>query len=235
MGPRASARTERKLVTLFEKLLRFVSKKPAPPNPPAGKSPFTQLAWIEADKSPFKVRVLDCRSFSRSVLETTADPEIAARFLALRNSTGEQHRGKTPASALPTECLLRYPYEGEIQNGRLFGAQEMEDKWDIYLYDGFLYFARSWTGDLVYRARIDLSEREALVSSIEGNSEAVGGAYTVRSIDFLIKSHLLRNEVPHPLPPNFPDDPQLIALFSIAQYGRWASYATYEDTVPLGI
>lgn len=65
---------------MFNKLLRLFSRKPAAPNPPAGGSPFAQLAWIEAGKSPFKVRMLDCRSFSRSMLATTGDPQQIALF-----------------------------------------------------------------------------------------------------------------------------------------------------------
>lgn len=221
---------------MFKKLLRLFSKNPAAPSRPAGQNPFAQLAWIEADESPFNVRMLDCRGFSRSMLATTRDPEIATRFLALRNSAGEQHRGKSPSDALRIDCNLRYRYQGEVRDSRLFGAEEMEDKWDIYLSDGFLYFARSWTGELVYRAGIEFTGREACVSMIEANSGMAGaeGSYAVRSVDFLIKSHLLGDEVPHPLPPHHPDDPQQIALFSFSQYGRRASFATFEDTTKLG-
>ena len=42
---------------------------------------------------------------------------------------------------------------GCVQNldGPLFKATVMEDKWDIYFHEGYLLFARSWTGSLIYK------------------------------------------------------------------------------------
>ena len=77
------------------------------------------------------MRCLDCRVFSQSMLSVTEDPNIAARFCALRKSTGEQHIGKLPPNTVTVQCDLSYPYSGEIKDGPLFIAEEMEDKWDI--------------------------------------------------------------------------------------------------------
>jgi hypothetical protein len=121
----------------------------------------------------------------------------------------------------------------KIDGTGLFIAQQMEDKWDIYFFDGYLYFARSWTGDLIFRAKANFSDRGMIISSIDAKSQAVGGDHSlaIRQVDFLIKSHLLKQEAPHPIPANLPEDPQRIALYSFQLFGRWASYATYEDTI----
>lgn len=198
---------------------------------------FSRLAWIEEGQSPYGVRILDCRSVSRSLLSMTKDASVAQRFAELRSSQGHSHRGRVPANAVQIGCDLRYPHDGEVKDGPVFIAEVMEDKWDIYLYDGYLYFARSWTGDLFCRAKIDFSGEKAVISSVEANPEMVGGdtALAVGQVDFLVKSHIYQREVPHPIPSDLRDDPKVIALFSFSQYGRWASFATYEDTTRMGL
>jgi len=205
--------------------------------PPVSPHGSTHLAWIEAEQSPYPMRVLDCRSVCRSMVSTTKDQSVAMRFAELRQSTGERHRGKAPANVMVLECDLRYPHQGEARDGPLFVAEVMEDKWDIFLLDGHLYFARSWTGDLVFRAKVAFEGEEVVISRVEANSKTIAGdgALAVRQVDFLVKSHLFMREVPHPLPAGFPDNPEQIALYSFAQYGRWGSFATYEDTTLVGV
>jgi hypothetical protein len=174
---------------------------------------FSQLAWIEADQNPFHMRVLDCRPFSTTMLSVTQDPNIAARFNHLRRSSGEEHRSQKPQDAVLTACELSYPFHGETKDGPLFVARQMEDKWDIYLYDGFLYFARSWTGELVFRAAIVLKAGEAVITAVEASQARVKDdpSLPVRMVDFLMKSHLYHKEAPHPFPQGFPEDKQGLA------------------------
>ena len=47
---------------------------------------------------------------------------------------------------------LEFPHSGAALEGIIFKADSMEVKWDIYIYDWLFLFARSWTGDLYYRA-----------------------------------------------------------------------------------
>ncbi len=198
---------------------------------------FSQLAWLEADQNPFHLRVLDIRPFSTTMISTTSDPAIAARFNQLRGATGEEHRGHSPEDALVAPCHLTYPFNGESRDGPLFVARQMEDKWDISLYDGHLYFARSWTGELVLRAAIDFKEKEAVITEVEASRKNVTGdpAVAVRVVDFLMKTHLYRKEAPHPLPPGLPEDKKTLALYSFSQFGRWAFYGSFEDTTQVRV
>jgi hypothetical protein len=129
-------------------------------------------------------------------------------------------------------CELSYPFNGESRDGPLSLAQQMEDKWDIYLYDGHLYFARSWTGDLVFPATIDFKEEEAVITDVDASRAQVmdDPALAVRTVDFLMKTHLYRQEAPHPFPPGFPEDKKALAVYPFSEYGRWAFYGTFEDT-----
>ena len=166
------------------------------------------------------------------MVSSTADPNVAAKFTALRHSSGAEHRGKRPANVIEVECDLSYPYSSEIREGTLFVAQAMEDKWDIYWYDAHFYFARSWTGALAFRAGVHVSPSHVAIRSIDAHTEfaAAGPASVICQVDFLLKSHLFNQLVPHPLPADLPEDKQTIALYSFSQYGRRAAFASFEDT-----
>jgi hypothetical protein len=193
---------------------------------------FSQLVWLEADDSPFGLRVLDCRPFSTAMISATKDASIATRFTQLRASTGEEHRGRHPEGAIVAACDLAYPFTGECRDGPLFVAQQMEDKWDIYLYGGNLYFARSWTGELDLRAAIDFRGEEAVITEVEASGAKVMDDETlaVREVDFLMKTHVYGKVAPHPFPQGLPEDKKVLALHSFSEYGRWASYGSFEDT-----
>jgi hypothetical protein len=198
---------------------------------------FEKLTWLDKTSNPFGVLCLDCRIFTRSMISTTKDPKVAARFNELRKSTGEQYVGKFPSNMVTVPCILAYPNHGDRKDGPLFLAKVMEDKWDIFLYNSYLYFTRSWTGDLVFRAMISITGSLVDITFIDADAQAASQnpTYIVQQVDFLIKSHLYKHEVPHPLPADLANEIQHIALFSFSQYGRWASFGTYEDTTQIRI
>lgn len=203
-----------------------------------GRKPdtFSGAGWIPAAENPFGVELLDCRRFSQGMTATTGDREVAESFLRLRGSDGGEHRGRSPEDAGCCECDLRYP-QVQMPDGPLFKAEEMEDKWDIYRFDGHLYFARSWTGKLMYRARIELSGSETVVTVVEAPRALLeqDPPYLVQVVDYLMRSHVDRQLVPHPLPPSLGRDPNQLALFSFSQYGRRALFGTFADTTRLGL
>lgn len=197
----------------------------------APQIPDTQAKWIPASENPFGIDVVDCTAFCRSTQSTTDDFTVAASFLKLRASLGEDHRSQSPSNAATINCDLSFPYDGQHKDGPLFKAQEMEDKWDIFLYDSKLYFARSWTGELVFVANAAFDENRVRVNSISARSHATSGPeYVIGTIDYLMKSHLYRLPVPHPLPEGFSSDPDAIAFWSFGAYGRYAAFAAHEDT-----
>ena len=193
--------------------------------------PVPDLKWLERDQNPFNLRCLDVRSFTTTMVSTAADRKQAATFMKLRKNRGEIHKGTSPDGAAHVECQLLYPHQGATRDGPLAMARAMEDKWDIFLWEGYLYFTRSWTGILVYKAKIDFIETQAIISSIDSLQVGVqGGTWVaIAAVDFLVKSHLYRREAPHTIPPTIPDDDLGIAAYSFKEYGRWASFATFED------
>jgi hypothetical protein len=199
--------------------------------------PVPELNWLERDQNPFNMRCLDVRTFTTTMVSTAADKNQAARFAELRKSRGENHAGSLPENSSHVDCQLRYPHQGATRDGALFMSKVMEDKWDIYLWEGYLYFCRSWTGILVYRAKIDFLETTAVISNIDSLKVGVqGGSWVaIAAVDFLVKSHLYRRMAPHTIPPTVPEDEMGIAAYSFKEYGRWASYATFEDTTRINI
>ena len=197
-----------------------------------------QGIWLAPEQNSFGVRVLDCRAFCRSMISVSSDPEIARRFAELRRAGGKHLCGGVPANARRVAYPLCYAASRKLaapEDGPLFHAETMEDRWDIIIDGEWLVFARSWTGTPVYRAGVQFTEREMKVSPIElDGNEITGPEFAVRQVDFLIKSHLLEAEVPHPLPPGFPDDTERILIYSFKQYGRHAAYATFADKLNLG-
>lgn len=195
---------------------------------------FENCRWIPADESRFGIEVFDCGAFCQSMASMSSDPNVAARFVGLRSSSGEEYRGKLPPKPVAIDCNLAYPFSDESQDGPLFKADVMEDKWDIYLYDDCLYFARSWTGQLNYVAAVRFEQDEARLRSVTVSSKCnPDPRFTIGTVDYLIKSHIYRQLLPHPQPLQFPRDPKSVTMFSFSQFGRWARFGTYEDTTQL--
>src|SRR4029077_13808675 len=97
----------------------------------------SQLVWLSVGHAanPFPQEVLDCRAVALSFLSTTSDKSVAESFNRLRQSDGSEVRGRLPEQAIVTDCALRFPFNGQHNDGPVFVAKEMEDKWDLYTYD----------------------------------------------------------------------------------------------------
>jgi hypothetical protein len=198
--------------------------------------PFSEVHWIPAGDSPFGVEVLDCRSLALKTFSVAQDQKIAERYTHLRFSTGVEYRGRTPEDSKTCACDLRYALKEQPRDGPVFKSEVMEDKWDIYLYEGHLYFTRSWTADLAYKAAIAFRNDEVNVLSVEARGDLVEGdpSYSVAVVDYLIRSHLYGLPVPHPLPKSVrQEDARWLATYSVVHYGRHALYGTFADTLHL--
>lgn len=191
-----------------------------------------EAVWLRAGEGPFAIDVLDCRTTMLGWSAVTSNPDVAETFSALRRADGSAYCGRDPEGARQTEVVLAYRLEDPPPDGPLFKATAMEDKWDVYLYRPDLYFVRSWTGDLGYRARIAFAEGTARVTHI-AHAPDEDPVHAGRVVDFLIKSHLYGQLPPHPVPRGVPEAD--VARYSFSMYGRRCGFASYEDTtvVPL--
>ena len=198
--------------------------------------PSSAVHWIPASKNPFGIEVLDCRSVTQTMVSSTGDRKIAETYARLRSCTGREYRGQEPKESRTVEIELAYPPVEKPEDGPVFKAEQMEDKWDIYLYDSLLYFCRSWTGVLAYRAQFNhLDDRSRFVRIDFASQRHEQTEDAVGAVDFLIKSHLFGAVVPHPLSRSLPRDPYKLALFSFSQYGRRCMYGSFSDTAKVPI
>jgi len=195
------------------------------------------IKWLEAEDNPYGLRVLDCRDVTSKLVSSSQDQSVVDQFLHLRSQSVDRVSDQLPEDAVTIPCSLEYPSMDSLSDGLNYLAEMMEDKWDILHKDEHLYFMRSWTGHLIFRAHLVIDSDSVKVDRIRAAASMLTEelTYNICQVDFLIKSHLYRREVPHPIPVELPDTPSDIVLFSFSQYGRWAFFASYENTAVLRI
>ena len=124
--------------------------------------------WYDlGENNPFNKKILDIRSFTTTILATTSDKKVAETYNLLRKSIGEEYIGKSVQNSCKTFINLEYPHNGAELKGAAFKAESMDCKWDIYVYENFLYFTRSWTGDLVYKVKAEILPDKIKLIEIE--------------------------------------------------------------------
>lgn len=203
---------------------------------PDDDAPSLELAWLEGARSPFGVAVLDCRRVVRGAIATPGDQAQLDRFAALRGETGESLRAAHPARARTRACDLRYAVDAARRaDGRWFSASRLECKWDIARWDDALLFTRSWSGDLIYRARLAGAASELRVVQVEARGASASDAasdddddaarHDVAAVDFLVQTYLLDRVAPFPIPAAQRDAaPREIALWGMRYFGRDARF-----------
>lgn len=189
-----------------------------------------KLVWIEpgTSDSPFPHRVLDCRAVALGFTSTTSDPAMADSFLQLRSDDGLSLIGSLPTNSFTVECDFRFPYNGQMDEGVLYSAGEMEDKWDFFAYGSQLYFRRSWTGVLMHVAELKYTDTEVVMTAIHSNQEIVhgDGEYAKAHIQFLVLAHLGRRNFSFPISPGTDlNNRREIALVGFNSYGSKAEFA----------
>ena len=170
-----------------------------------GEERAAPLSWIPKESSPFGVPVLDCRSITRGFVSTAESQEQLETFRSFRaDGSGAHVRDKHPEGARGLPCHLRFDRIGELPQGRIFTASRLEYKWDVTYHGSDLIFSRSWTGVVEYRASLAIEASLAMVTSIETavapseNSE--NDRLDILTVDFLVRTYLLREVAPFPLP-----------------------------------
>src|SRR5579859_5414937 len=211
----------------------FGFSPPAPPITYPGEPPF-ELRWLDASESPFGVRVLDCRSVAHRMISTSKSPEVLGYFASQEALRGEQFRTAPPPNSQAFAMDLRYSgFCIPETEGPVYLAQVMEDKWDIFRFGDVLFFVRSWSGTLVHRARFAAPNGGLVIAEVSTEASRASSDPGLRKItrceiDFLLRTHLHRERVPAPLPPEVAGStaPESVAMLAFGRFGRWASFAT---------
>ena len=194
--------------------------------------PEYESTWIEANENPFKMRIFDCREYALKMISTTLNQETANKFLELRNSDGTELIGKFPENGVKCEVDFNFETEGEhLPDGILFKSSKMEEKWDIFKYVNFIFFVRSWTGELEYFCNYIPTKTGFKVDLIvvdENKIDIDDEYFEFKVVQFLIHSHILGYPVPHPIPKILENDNTKILNYSFSMFGNKGLYASYE-------
>jgi hypothetical protein len=186
--------------------------------------------WLEPNENRWRVSVLDCTKFADGMVSFTGSPEIAKGYNEQREASGQELPGVEFKPIRSVPCDLTYKIMKRPPDGPVFKSRIMEEKWDIYSYDERLFFCRSWTGELIYRAAVKCEPPILKVLMVE-SSEDLPEKLTVRQVDFLVKSHLMLATALHPLPLELGRDEKKQAVHSFGRYGRRGRYGTLEETI----
>lgn len=196
----------------------------------AKPEPTYKFEWHEiGEGNPFNKRILDCRAYTLNHIATTADRSIAETFNRLRKSDGKEYVGQDFKNKITIETNLKYPPTDAQFTNLIFKAQSFDEKWDIYIYDNCLYFLRSWTRELIYKAFADVDFNHVTIYKIElqGN-DSLDKSLAISDVHFLVTTQILKGILPHRVPANLKSDMD-IALYSFSRFGNRCWYATYDD------
>ena len=200
---------------------------------PKPNTPEYPPVWLKPSDNPFNMEIFDCRDYTLNMTSTTKDPKIAQQFLQFRNSDGKEYIGMFPENAVKCEVDLNFNTKGQqIPDGIVFKAQEMEEKWDIYKYADFLFFVRSWTGELIYFSNYIPTEEGFRVNQIvmdETSIDPEDPYFEFKVVEFLIHSHIMSFQVPHPIPKAFDkENTEAILAYSFSMFGNRGHFATLQ-------
>lgn len=198
---------------------------------PERVGPPTSLVWTPAEESPFGLAGVDCRLYTQVAIAATSNLEDAETFGRLREDDGwlECDLNALPASP----CRLVYPDCALPEEGFLYRAAQMEDKFDLVRFGDVIFMRSSWTGEPWLAGAVRDEGGALVLERVWGGEEEEGPdpPLRVRQFDYLLKSHALGWWCPHPLPRRLdPDDPAEIGSYSFVLYGRRAYFGSFEDT-----
>lgn len=190
--------------------------------------------WVDRSQNQFGVSLLDLRSSVFATTAWTTSKDIVESFARLRRADGTGYVNKLPDDYVEFDSDLRFAYPGTHQEGPVFKARVMEDKWDMYLYGARLYAARSWQGTLCFVADCEFDSNHVKIHRIFAEKKLISGdiQYAGRAVDFLIKSHMSNMVVPHPLPARLKNEPlHEMAAHSFEMFGRRGLFGSFEETI----
>jgi hypothetical protein len=185
--------------------------------------------WIPPGENPWHITILDLRNLVPSMTSMSMDATIAETFATPRS--GEEYLTVKLSVDYPAPPGITLPLAFVQRSGPVAIAAQMEDKWNVYLHEQRLFFARSWTGQLIHSATLELADSVATVTSVQTGYAEDGKEHVVREVDYLIESYVLGNSFPHPLPPSLNRSLQAVVAYSFSTHGRRGLFATYDDTL----
>lgn len=185
------------------------------------------IPLVEPPDSPFEVAVLDVRPVTSTLEATVRDPAVADNVAWLGASDGRVFADAEPSVQREVACELVYPTDTPLQDGVLFGPQQLEHKWALFVHGHRLLAVRSWTRTLVAVATLEERQGAVVATAIRGtvSGETEGDEQLVRLFDALVRTHALEEVWPVPLPSEGLPDALTAAMWCSSLFGERAAVA----------
>ncbi len=126
------------------------------------KREISQLPWIRYDKNPFDIPLLDLRPITFRLSHTTDNEEHIRNLDSYNTEDGASFSGLTPKSDRTVATDLFFKTEGKLYPGSLFVPKAHEHKWALFFDGQYIYSVRSWTRELIARAKVEYVYAEDL-------------------------------------------------------------------------
>jgi hypothetical protein len=185
--------------------------------------------WVEAADNTWGVRVLDVQPVTQNMLSASADEKIAANAISFLQDDGTGFIGVSPESDRVIEANLKFPIDRFLADGPLFIPNVMEHKWAIFYHGGDIICVRSWIREVRVVARVKRYDDHIEIVEIRGvfiDVKPEDPDLTIRTLDYLLRSHVLEQMYPVPLPPYLEGKPGDVAMWCMSMFGNMACYAT---------
>lgn len=206
----------------WEFIKRFFGKKSR------GASDVAEVRWLQPGETTWDVPVLDVRPVTLGTTSWSPDRESAENAISFGKEDGTAFLGQQPEVRRTTRASLRFPVDGKLVDGVLFGPSEMEHKWAIFYHQRRIICVRSWTRRVTAVATVEERADHIEVTSIDGTlvTKDEEPAFTVRVLDYLLRSHVLNLVYPAPIPVGLETDPKQAAIWCMNAFGKLAWVAT---------
>lgn len=186
------------------------------------------IGWLDPAKNPWPVPVLDVRPVTLNMLSVSQNPQNATNAVSFSQDDGTSFIGIQPPMSRTVSADLRFRIDRVLADGALFVPDEMEHKWALYYHGGQILCIRSWRREVQAMAECHPEGEYLRITSIRGTlvTDEEDPEFTVRVLDYLIRSHALDMVYPAPLLAELAEDPKTAALCCMMCFGNRAMFAT---------
>ena len=173
------------------------------------------IKWLEAAGNSWGVRVLDVRPVTHTMLLLTGNQQMASNAVSWRADDGTSFIGEEPPVTRIVETNLRFPIDRRLADGVLFVPDEMEHKWALFYHRGEIICVSSWLRQVRVVARVEEHDSQIEITAVRGTfvAEDEDPEFTVRVLDYLLRSHALETEYPAPEVSSYPTGSNSFGLY----------------------